>query len=1092
MEHHHFHRKPDWQNQHVRQINRGASHSPYGAYGSFEEAVVCDRGASSNILSLDGEWDFFFAENPGMVPEGFYLPGFETKGWGSITVPGNLETQGYGTPVYTNTQYPFDMECPDAPWLVRASAGSKGPMRERYRPPFVPEKENYVGCYRRTFTVPAGRLGGTALLCFEGVESAFYLWVNGEPVGYSQDSKLPADFEVGPFLREGENVLAVEVFRFSDGTWLEDQDYWYLSGIYRKVNLVWKPGQYIRDWKVQALYEPGSGKGRLTAWCYTNLQDGYGDHKVEMRLLERGGKTILTRVADISRRTPEKRARYSAAHFDIDPGRTNFRFPGLSSLPPDEGPYPPALPHPETAAALFDIPLEQVSPWSPDSPELYTLVFTLLDPRGNAVDRESQKAGFKKIAILNNMVTLNGKRLIVRGVARHEHHYLSGRTMNREQMTEEILLMKRLNFNAVRTSHYPNCPEWYELCDRYGICVLCEANLETHGLLGALAMDGDWSGAFLERAVRMALTCKNAACVIGWSLGNESGVGPNHAAMANWLHDYDPDRFVQYERGDTEKHISDIRCTNYTPVEKIVKWLTDCKDLRPVILAEYAHNQANSSGAFFKYWDAVEQFDRFQGGFLWDWQDKNLLMKDAGGNAFMASGDDYDDIQDMETLPTACSNGILFADYRIKPAAHEVKNCQSPVKVIALDIKAGSFVFRNRCQDYRGDRFLLKWQILEEGEPVREGLAGLPDTPPMEDGPFTLETGGERKPGREYFLNLFILAKEKFHAYERDHEFFRCQFSLGSGILTPFNTRKIPSPELREGGDRVEFRFGSGSVSFDRSSGLLSECFAGDRRVLCAGGKNVFFRAPTGVDRGTSRLGSGILDDWVQSGYDRLERRLEDFSVQRSGDEVRVKTVSGFYVKDFGAESGPVIRSEQAWELDGSGTMALDCRVDCRGGLFHLPRIGLEFTLDPGLENFSYYGRGPWENYADRKSSALLGLYHSKAGEETLPFIPPCECGGHEDTRYLEFLGDDGGLRFSGFSPFHFSVHHCGTEDLMNARHFCDLSRRPEVFLRIDHLHAGLGGDNGWSKNIHREFRIPPEVYQFRIVLRILKKGGIL
>ncbi|MDR0599217.1 MAG: DUF4981 domain-containing protein, partial [Treponema sp.] len=984
MEHRGFHRKNDWQNQHIRQINREAAHSPYGAYGGFEEAREGGRDASSNIQSLDGEWDFFFAETPDKVPEDFFLPGFDAGGWGKIAVPGNLETQGYGTPIYTNAMYPFPHHEENRPWLVKPLGEKWPPMLEWSRPPAVPDRTNYVGCYRRTFTAPAGRLAGRAFLCFDGVESAFYLWVNGRPVGYSQDSKVPADFEVTEYLREGENLIAVEVFRFSDGTWLEDQDYWYLSGIHRSARLVWKPRQFIRDWKVLAQYEPLGGSGRLTAWCYTNLQDGYGDHQVELTLLDPRGKPLLTRRAAFSRRNPEKRARRAAAHFDVVlKGDSAVNTAAVQNRPlEDEGsPYPPALPHPEAAAALFDILLEEVSPWSFDRPELYTLVFTLLDKNGAALDWESQKTGFKKISFQNNVLMLNGKRLIVRGVARHEHHYITGRTMSREAMTAEILLMKKLNFNAVRTSHYPNCPEWYELCDRYGIAVLCEANLETHGVLSSLAADIEWSEAFLERGARMALSYKNYPCIIGWSLGNESGVGCNHAAMANWLHDYDPTRFVQYERGDTEPHISDVRCVNYTPVEHIINWLADSRDLRPVILAEYAHSQANAAGAFFKYWDAVERFDRFQGGFIWDWQDKNLLKKDEAGKSFMAVGDDFPEMGDYECPPVMCCNGVVFADYRPKPAAWEIKNCQSPVKIGGEHPAEGRFVFRNRSQDWGGGAFALAWRITCDGVPLREGTVDLPETPPMDDGRFTLDSGWDKqkKPGKEYFIDLFIIAKEAFHVYEKGHEFYRCQFDLGAGILPayikPAGAAKPGAAyrpvEIDEGSGGVNIRFEMGqtpgAARFDKGTGLLTGLSAGEERLLCSAGRGLFFRAPTGVDRG------GVLEDWHESGYDRLERRLEDFAVESAGGgAARIRVIDSYWVKGGAQTGGPVIRGDLAYEFAPSGEVTIEAGVEIRRGLSYLPRVGLEFVLDPRLENIAYLGRGPWENYPDRKQSALV------------------------------------------------------------------------------------------------------------------------
>ena len=1048
-----FHKRPDWENQHIRQLNRETAHSPWGAYENEKQAMTCDRRISKWHMSLDGSWKFHFAQSPSVVPPDFYKPEYDVLGWNDIMVPSNWELMGYGNPIYTNVMYPFDTTKENPPYMAEPFQSRKSAFYEAFNPPFVQEDTNNVGCYRKTFSLDEDFLKKSIFICFEGVESAFYFWINGIPVGYSQDSKLPSTFDITPYVKIGENIIAVQVFRFCDGVWLEDQDYWYLSGIFRSVGIYAKPFRHIRDIKVQAVADLNGEGGELNTWCFVNTGKGYADHNVKVALYDADMNLVYTCGQGFTLSTPER----------------GFRYPEYRPLP-------------EKGSAFINARMDKVNRWNPDLPYLYTIVFTLTDPDGREIDFESCKIGFKRVEIINNVITLNGTRLIFRGVDRHEHDVERGRALSKEQMLKEIKLIKQFNFNAVRTSHYPNAFEWYELCDEYGICVVCEANIETHGQYGDLAVSPEWSEAFLERAVRMLLTHKNSTSIIGWSLGNESGIGPNHAAMANWIRDYDRTRLIQYERGEPEHYISDVRCPMYPTIDKIIDLLSDSRDLRPIVLTEYAYNMSNSGGNFHKYWDAVERFERFQGGFVWDFQDKNLIKYDSDGKAFWAYGEDYDEITDIRVLSSTCSNGILFPDLTPKPAAYEIKNCQSPVKIDVLDAKTGKFIFRNRCHGFNGNLFKVKWEIVENGIACKNGIMDCPDAGPMGDSVFTLDAGVKMKPGAEYFINFYIVISKKQSWCDEGAEFFRTQFPLGGNMAMSAHKIVSQKPMLEENSSRIEITVGNSKIVFSRISGMLSSYMLDGEPVIISGPRENFFRPPTSIDSGNIiDPVSGVLKFWIESGYDKLQRELLGIRVSVLSDGnilINTKTKLGAVGKE-----GSIL-CELSHEIDGTAKIKTDVTVNMDRNLNHVPRVGVQFILHPSFEKFSYYGRGPLENYSDRKNYSLIAKYDDTVGRQALPFIKPCECGGREDVRFVRFSNHNGkSVLFACDHFFHFNVHHSNIDDFAEARHFHQILKHEEIFLNIDHVHAGLGGDNGWTPNLHKEFAVEAKTYKYGIVI---------
>ncbi len=1044
-----FHYRRDWENPDVTQINRESSHAPWGAYENACQALAGDRDASANVLSLDGPWRFHLAPAPERVPAGFWEPGFDDASWAPIQVPGNWEVQGFGKPIYTNVVYPFALG-KDEPYLRKPTlAGAGAAWRMQWNPPCVP-RDNPTGCYRRTFDLPAGWAGKSVFVTFNGVESAFYLWVNGRAVGYSQDSKLPAEFDLTGVVKPGKNTLAVQVMRWSDGTWLEDQDYWHLSGIFRPVRLVAKPRIHLRDWFLRATPNDGAPGAVLKAEVRLKELDGYADHTLRLELFDADGASVA-------------RAE---------------RKPALN----------PGWGAPEETAVIFNLDLPRVAAWTPETPYLYTAVLTLLAPDGQTVDIESSRVGFRRIEIKDGVIRLNGARMIFRGVNRHEHAVATGRAVSREHMRAELLAMKRLNFNAVRTCHYPDDPAWYDLCDEIGICLVCETDLETHGVCGRLSRDPAWAQAYLERAVRMVLVHKNHPAIFSWSLGNESETGPNHAAMANWIRFYDSSRLVQYESGHPGAIISDLRGNMYAPPQAIINLLADARDPRPVVLVEYLYQIRNSGGGMCWFPELLERFARFQGGFVWDWQDKCLTARDPAGREFWGYGGDFhEDLVDWEMPKHMTCNGVVLPDLTPKPVAAEIKNAQAPVRIAAVDSEAGKFKLLNRHQALDTAGYALAWRLRENGAVLREGTLPMPSAGPMADADFSLDLRDlmpERKAGAEYHLDFHITLAQAAPWAPAGHEIYRTQFSLAGG---PPASRRAPAPAAAslETGDREYRVAGQGfEMAFDRTTGLITRCRKNGVDYIASGAAENLARPFSGLD---TAPGWGCHDLWLPLAPDRLTRKLSRIEASPLPDgRVRIEAAA-LLVSGAGE---PLVRSELAYLIGGDGALRIEAELDIARTFRHVPRVGIGLILPAGFEALEWYGRGPGENYSDRKDSALVGIHASTVTAQHFPFVPPSECGGHEEVRWL-ILGDRRGhaLRVDNPAPFHFDARHAGIADYRQAAHDHELPRRAETFLNLDVRHAGIGGHMSWSTVTEDAHLVPAGCYRFRFDLRLLEES---
>ncbi|MGQ9683449.1 MAG: glycoside hydrolase family 2 TIM barrel-domain containing protein [Anaerolineae bacterium] len=990
---------PDWDNPEVFERHKERPHVPLMSYPSEASALAGDRAASPFFQSLNGSWRFHYAANPAGAPEGFFAVDYDDSAWAEIAVPGNWQLQGYDRPIYVNVQYPFPVDT--------------------Y--PRVPRDDNPTGSYRRRFAVPERWDGRQVFLLFEGVDSAFHVWVNGHEVGYSQDSRLPAEFDVTPYLLPGENILAVRVYRWSDGSWLEDQDYWRLSGIFRDVYLWSAPLVHIRDYAVRTELDRDYRDAvlHITAQVRNHGTEPARDYAVCATLLDAEGRPVFSAPFE--------------ARGDVLPG----------------------------GEAVFALSGAVANPlkWSAEQPHLYTLLLTLGCPDNPTLEVQRCHVGFRSVEIQNGKLLINGVPVLLKGVNRHEHDPETGHVVSVESMVQDIRLMKQNNINTVRTSHYPNDPAWYDLCDRYGLYVIDEANLETHGVWERPSTEACWREAFLQRAIRMVERDKNHPCVIIWSLGNESGHGPNHAAMADWVHQNDPTRPVHYESAGHEPYV-DIVSFMYPSLEKLIEWAERPGETRPLLMCEYAHSMGNSTGNLQEYWQVIAEHPRCLGGCIWDWVDQGLRQWTPDGRAWYAYGGDFGDYPNDGAF---CINGLVQPDRDPHPGLSEYKKVLEPVRVRALDLLAGNLEVENAHDFSDLSGLEIAWKIVADGRTLQQGTL-----PRLEIGPgqrATVRVPFQRprlEPGSECWLELsFALAADTLWA-ERGHEVAFAQYQLPCPVEARPLVRAVGMPELalHESATALQFGGEGWQVTFDRRSGRIASWQLGQRELLCSGPVFHLWRAPTDNDAPPERRGEHAGRLWITAGYDRLVERMLTLQFRRlSAQAARVWVWSRIEAPGRPAR----FAAEYVYTLYGSGDVLLEATlrplVPPEGELPFLPRLGLQLVLPAGYETLSWYGRGPLETYADRKQGQRLGLHTSAVVDQCYPYIRPQETGNHTDGRWAALTDAQGvGLLAVGRPEINTSALHYSAEDLTAARHTRDLRPRAEVYWHLDLAQSGLGG----------------------------------
>jgi beta-galactosidase len=1021
----------DWENQYVTQINREQIHSTLVFFNSVSDLLNGEQ--SEFVKLLDGDWDFKLESCPENVDGNFYKNHFNSDEWNKIPVPGNWELFGYDKPIYTNIIYPLLRNSENEKYEIPAFNDNSTVLN----PPYVP-KENPTGCYITYFEIPKTWDKKDVFINFGGVESCFYLWVNGHKVGYSQDSKLDAEFNITPYVKTDKNKLSVQVMRFCDGFYLEDQDYWHISGIHRSVSVYARNKHRISDYKISTILDKNYIDANLVVEISANtMQPLFAESKVCVELFDDKNNSI---------------SKSDCVNL--------FNNEYLSNK----------------YVATINMVISNPKKWTAETPNLYTAVLTMYDPSGEITDIQSSKVGFRQIEINSNgILTINGQRLIFRGVNRHEHNYKTGRVCTRQNMIDEIIAMKKLNFNAVRTSHYPNTNLWYDLCDELGIYLVDEANLEIHGFDGTLSFDLSWSGAYLERATRMVARDKNHPSIVIWSLGNESSCGANHAAMYAFIKEYDKTRPVQYESKNPNKNITDIIAPMYPQFSWIEEVMADNNDIRPFIMCEYAYSKSNSNGNFYKFWDYIEKYPRFQGGFIWDWSDKALLFKDSNGEMQYGYGGDFgenivDPVKDM------CLNGVVNPDLDPHPGAYEIKQQQSPIKIIYYRDTDGTILIKNYHLVKDLSEFVLKWEISCDGEIVQIGtfdkLSAKPNSSEIYEIHFdkTLCYG-------EVFLNVFVVQKfdtffanSGFEIYHNQFEHKLSNKAIKSLLETENKINLIESNDLiTVSSDALFFELNkkSGRIKLKKDNEDLIEDSCNDN----------FYRAPTGIDAGCggNQFWGGI---WKQARLDKpvLEINSIDYIVN---DKKAIITVNKSY-------NNNEINIIAIYTVTSKGIL-IDNKATLQNFVEVSPRIGISLILPYKYNNLTWFGRGPYENYKDRKMSSNVGLYKSSVEQQHYDYIVPVECGGKEDVRWLTLTDNNSkGLKIYGFENIHFDAHHNSIEQYENALHQFELTRDDRVYLNIDHFHSGLGGDKGWGRTIHNEFALFSGQYQYCFVIEIL------
>ena len=1027
----------DWQDPRIVEKNKEPGHVERIPYPDATSALAADRASSPWCRILNGTWRFHLAPVPEQAPDGIEARGFDdpADGWCDIAVPGNWELQGHDKPIYTNVKMPFP--------------------NDLY--PGYPPDDNPTGSYRTTFDVPADWDGRRVFLLFEGVDSAFHLWVNGHDVGYSQGSRLPAEFDLTEYVQAGENTLALRVYRWSDGSWVEDQDYWWLSGVYRDVVLYSLPEMSIRDFTVR-----------------TPLDDDYRDARmqVSMKLRNDAAHDVSPRIELTLLNADGEAVRLADAHAE------------LTVAAGDEAG--------DHVVVSFDQAVANPRKWSDEDPYLYSLVITLRDG-DDVLDVLSSPVGFRTVELLDGGIHVNGRRITIKGVNRHEIDPDTGRTLSTESMIRDIELMKRFNINAVRTAHYPNDPRWYDLCDQYGIYLWDEANIESHAVSEKPSRDPDWEHAFLERGQRMVERDKNHPSVLVWSMGNEAGYGPNHTKLSDWIRANDPTRLVHYEPADSLPTV-DIIGPMYPDMNRL-RHLAERHDPhdRPVIMCEYAHAMGNSCGNLKEYWEMIRSLRNLQGGFIWDWVDQGLRKTDEDGVEYFAYGGDFGD---EENDGNFCINGMINPDRLPHPACWEYKKLIQPVSVAANDLTAGVITIANEYAHTTLAHLAGAWRITCDGEEIARGSIAPLGIGPGESADVTLDLSSPAiAPGAEYHLTVSFGLTDDATWARAGHEVAWEQFVLPWSTERPaLEVPGAPTLNVEETGDCIAVSGDGFAVAFSRAHGTIDSFVTGGVELVEAGPRLNAWRAPT--DNDMIKLSPNDAKpgaQWIVAGLDRLEHRVRSVATtRRDADEIVVRAESSVGVTLDGIGFTPRFGVTYTYRVLATGDVLLTTDVHPDPTLPGLARIGLQMTLPGGLERLEWFGPGPHETYVDRKSGAQVGRYAGSVSEQLFPYVMPQESGNKVDVRWAALSDDAGvGLLVAGMQdgpPLQVNAMHFTDRELADAYHTNELAPREEITLSVDVSQMGLGGAS-CGPGVLPQYTVKPEPVSWTMRMRGVSAG---
>lgn len=1014
-----FAQQPEWQDPNVNAINRAAMHTNYFAYESEQAALKGCRLASDNYMTLNGTWKFNWVQNADQRPTDFYKVDFNDKGWDNIQVPGVWELNGYGDPIYVNVGYPW---------------------RSQYKnnPPYVPTVNNHVGTYRKEIELPADWKGRQIMAHFGSVTSNMYLWVNGKFVGYSEDSKLEAEFDLTKYLRPGKNIIAFQVFRWCDGTYLEDQDFFRYSGVGRDCYLYTRTANHIEDIRITPDLDAQYKDGTLQIDIQMK-----GKGTVDLKLLDKEGKEVTTAQVKGSGK--------------------------------------------QTASMTVSNPAK----WTAETPNLYTLVANLQE-NGKIIESIPVKVGFRKIELKNGQILVNGQAVLFKGADRHEMDPDKGYVVSRERMIQDIKRMKELNINAVRTCHYPDNNLWYDLCDEYGIYVVAEANVESHGMgYGdeTLAKNPLFAKAHLERNQRNVQRGYNHPSIIFWSLGNEAGFGPNFEACYKWIKAEDKTRAVQYEQAGTNEY-TDIFCPMYYSYESCENYSKGNID-KPLIQCEYAHAMGNSQGGFKEYWDLVRKYPKYQGGFIWDFVDQSARWYTKDGKEFYGYGGDFNryDASDNNFQ----NNGLISPDRVPNPHAHEVGYIYQNIWVKPVDLQKGEISIYNENFFRDLSYFYAEWQLLANGEVLQSGIINDLKVGPQQTVNQKLNyTLDNICPCKEVLLNVAFKLKNTETLLPAGFAVAQQQLSVREykapeNLLTE---KKIahdytPAPVVEDNDSYYLIVKGENfHIDFERRSGYLSLYDVNGLSILDEGAQLTpnFWRAPTDND-----MGAGLQKKYLA--WKNPEIKLT--SLEHATENGLVVVTAKYDMPTVSAKLTLTYRINKEGAIEVTQSMTTDKNAK----VSNMFRFGMRAALNKNLSNIQYYGRGPIENYSDRNNSTNIGKYAQTVDEQFYSYIRPQETGTKTDIRWWNQTNKGGnGIQLVGKTPFSASALHYTMESLddgleKDQRHSELVPQTDCVNFCIDKVQMGLGCVNSWGALPLDKYMVPYQDYEFTFVIKPIQNA---
>ncbi len=1027
-----------WENPLINGVNRQPARVTAYSYSNIEDALNNDR-TKSRFQLLNGEWDFHFAIKPDDAPKDFYK--VKVKDWDKIEVPSNWEMKGYDIPIYVSSVYPF----------------------RPVNPPWVPKGYNAVGSYQRTFTVSDNWKDMTVILHFGGVSSAFKVWLNGKFLGYSEDSCLPSEFNITPYLEAGENILSVQVIRWSDGSYLEDQDHWRMSGIHREVFLMAEPKLRISDFFYQAKLDKDYKDAVLS--IRPQLENLTGDtvknYVLKAQLFDENQQPVFAEPLEIKAE-------------DI----INESYPRLDNV----------------KFGLLEIKVENPKKWSDETPNLYTLTLSLETSNGEVQEVKSCRLGFRSIEFSedDSKLLINGKVTYLYGVNRHDHDPVKGKALSREDIRADVQQIKQFNFNCIRTAHYPNDPYFYDLCDEYGIFVMDEANLETHGVGGKLSNDPQWTSAHLERMTRMVYRDKNHPSVIIWSLGNEAGSGPNHAAMAAWTHDYDITRPVHYEpaqgspgkegyldwsarpntgrlENPVDQYYVDMVSRFYPSVPFIYELHDQPGDNRPIIFVEYSHSMGNSTGNMKELWDIFRSETRFIGGCIWDYKDQGLLKTDDNGTPFSAYGGDFGEKIHSSNF---CINGIVASDGRPKAAMYECKRVYQPVWCELIG--QNKIKIQNRHASLSLNEYDVVLKIRENGFEI--ATKQLPDMNILAGEETILDIADylpKMKEGNEYLADIHFHLKEDKTWAPKGFEVASNQCALTPVVKNVSKEKKYPDLKTASDEQSIIVSGKDFEVRFSKKSGALISYIDNEKEQLFSPLMPHFTRPLTDNDRRGWKP-QKTLKQWFDAEPELNEMQFHD----TENGVVRIESDYNIIT-----DSASV---QLVYLVNGEGVVKVMYNLESETALPNIPKVGMTCGIKDDYRNISWYGRGLYENYIDRRFRFDAGVYTLPINEFMEPYVMPQENGNRTDVRWM-FLSnnENNGLLVVADSLLSMSAWPFTEENINEAKHTNELKESGFITLNIDLIQMGIGGNDSWSPVAApiEQYQIPAGNYSYSFFL---------